>query len=107
MSESADAPRIFPFFEGLRGFGRVNDVWRCHPWKVNGQLSVLNAVVGECGKMASDILAPEKCSDICVENVAIGFQTRTLCIPQTPLFFLFLDWLTACLEEIEEALDCD
>jgi hypothetical protein len=89
MSESADAPRIFPFFEGLLGFGGVNDVWRCHPWQVNKQLSVLNAVVGECGKMASDILAPEKCSDICVESVAIGFQARTTLLPQTPLFFCF------------------
>jgi hypothetical protein len=40
------------------------------------QLSVLNVVVSECGRTAFGIPVSEKCSGICAETAAIGFQPR-------------------------------
>jgi len=47
----------------------------------------MNTVVSECGKMASDIHVSEKYSDICAENVPIGFHADNTLYPAKLLSF--------------------
>ena len=55
---------------------------------VQNVVKFLNVVVSEFGKMASDIRVSEKCSDIYVESVRIGFHAKCTLHPANPLFFL-------------------